>query len=60
MVFNIIMKHAWSGNEFWRQSFVLFSMPCETFAAEYDIKFNEKKTVAILFGNVESSECHII
>ena len=32
---------------------------CETFAAEYDIKFNEKKTVAILFGNGESSECHL-
>ena len=29
------------------------------FAAEYDIKFNEKKTVAILFGNGESSECHL-
>ena len=26
---------------------------CETFAAEYDIHFNEKKTVAILFGNGE-------
>ena len=32
---------------------------CETFAAEYDIKFNEKKRVAILFGNGESSECHL-
>ena len=32
---------------------------CETFAAEYDIRFNEKKTVAILFGNGESSECHL-
>ena len=32
---------------------------CETFAAEYDIKFNEKKTVAILFGKGESPECHL-
>ena len=32
---------------------------CETFAAEYDIKFNENKTVAILFGNGESPECHL-
>ena len=32
---------------------------CETFAVEYDIKFNEKKTVAILFGNGESPECHL-
>ena len=31
---------------------------CETFAAEYDIKFNGKKRVAILFGNGESPECH--
>ena len=32
---------------------------CETFAVEYDIKFNEKKTVAILFGKGESPECHL-
>ena len=32
---------------------------CETFAAEYDNKFHETKTVAILFGNGESSECHL-
>ena len=31
---------------------------CETFAAVYVIKFNEKNTVAILFGNGESPECH--
>ena len=32
---------------------------CETFAAEYNIKFNEKKTVAILFGKGESPECYL-
>ena len=37
----------------------LMSPSCETCAAEYDIKFNEKKTVAILFGKGESPECHL-
>ena len=26
---------------------------------EYDIKFNEKKTVAILFGNGNPTACHL-
>ena len=32
---------------------------CETFAMEYVINVNEKKTVAILFGNGDSSACHL-
>ena len=32
---------------------------CETFAMEYDIKFNEKKTVAILFGNGVTTACQL-
>ena len=29
---------------------------CETFATEYDIKFNEKKTVAMHLGNIVTSD----
>ena len=32
---------------------------CETFAMEYDLTFNEKKTVAILFGNGDPTACHL-
>ena len=32
---------------------------CETFAMEYDIQFNEKKTVPILFGNGDQTACHL-
>ena len=33
---------------------------CESFAEEYYITFNERKTVAVKFGNNSNSECHII
>ena len=32
---------------------------CETFAMEYDLTFNEKNTVAILFGNGDPTACHL-
>ena len=32
---------------------------CESFAEEYYITFNERKTVAVKFGNNSNSECHI-
>ena len=33
---------------------------CESFAEQYYITFNERKTVAVKFGNNSNSECHII
>ena len=33
---------------------------CESFARQYYITFNERKTVAVNFGNNSNSGCHII
>ena len=33
---------------------------CESFAIEYDVMFNERKTTAIKFGYNSRTECHLL